>query len=76
MEVKVQGYSVGGKNEKDVLDLDSDSLNDEKMEHHTHQRTSQQAWFLFRVWNLSPRFLGLCVLIFLYYISYGYLQVC
>jgi len=49
---------------------------------HEHERTSQHTSFFYRFWNFSslfstsPRFLGLCFLVFIYYIGYGYLQVC
>jgi len=50
------------------------------MDRHEHVQTSHHTSFLYRFWNfsssspISPRFIGLCVLVFVYYIGYGYLQ--
>jgi adenosine 3'-phospho 5'-phosphosulfate transporter B3 len=61
---------------------DSESSTNENMEnYYTHERTSHHTSFFYRFSNLSssssalsPRFLGLCILVFVYYIGYGYLQ--
>lgn len=54
----------------------------DNMDHHEHVRTSHYTSFLDRFWNfsspssspLSARFLGLCFLVFMYYLGYAYLQ--
>jgi hypothetical protein len=52
------------------------------MGHDEHSRTSHHTSFIARFRNfpssssvISTRFLGLCFLVFIYYIGYGYLQV-
>lgn len=57
----------------------------EDMTNHEHERSSQQHWtWIFTYFQnlskssssiFSPHFLGLCFLVFLYYLGYAYLQV-
>ncbi len=80
-----QGYSTHWRRKEKsffIFCLDSESstipLKDDTMDHYTHERTSHHTSFFSRFWSsssLSPRFLGLCFLVFIYYIGYGYLQV-
>ncbi|CAF0889261.1 unnamed protein product [Adineta steineri] len=54
------------------------------MDHHKHERSSHRTSFFDRLWIVSPssssssllsaRFIGLCFLVFVYYIGYAYLQ--
>ncbi|CAF1409503.1 unnamed protein product [Rotaria magnacalcarata] len=50
------------------------------MDHHDRDRTVQYSSFFRRFWDpspnsiISPRFIALCFLVFIYYIGYGYLQ--
>ncbi len=65
-----------------LLQTIDDKTETAAMGHHEHERTSQHTSFFYRFSNfsssssMSPRFLGLCFLVFIYYIGYGYLQVC
>lgn len=75
-------FSLSLESESTTALLQNESTEFDRMDHHEHQRISHRVPFFDRLQNLtssssfiSPRFIGLCFLVFLYYLGYGYLQV-
>jgi hypothetical protein len=75
---------LDSESSKSLIETISDNTETNDMDHNRHDRTTHHTSFSNRFWNfssspstsiMSPRFIGLCFLVFVYYIGYGYLQV-